>query len=271
MLPDFEKVTAVVREVAAEEALPRFRTLRAEDVQRKRAGDLVTVADLAVERQLARLLPDLLPGSLVVGEEAVEEDARVLSRLVGDDYVWIIDPIDGTGNFARGRPAFAVMVALTRGNDILAGWIHDPLGQRMAIAGRGEGAFLNDVRVRIEQQKDPLELRGTLHFGNYANRAISRRLERNRSRVLTHRSVRCAGHEYLRLLTGESDFALFTKTKPWDHCAGALLHQEAGGTARLLDGHGYRPRDYNADGLLLAPDAKGWQSLHDRLMTPPLH
>ena len=266
MLPDLERVTSLLREVAAEEALPRFRALKEGDVRRKKAGDLVTVADLAVEQQLERRLPELLPGSLVVGEEAVEEDASILDRVAGDDYVWIIDPIDGTANFAQGRPAFAIMVALTRGSEILAGWIHDPLGERTAVGGRGEGAFLNGRRLQIEQGKEASALRGTLHFGNYANREISSRLERARSGVNTHKSVRCAGQEYLRLMQGESDFALFTKTKPWDHCAGVLLHQEAGGAACLLSGQNYSPRDYNALGLLMAPNAGAWQSLYDRLL-----
>jgi len=266
MLPDPDRVTTVLREVAAEEALPRFRALKEGDVRRKKAGDLVTVADLAVERQLERRLVELLPGSLVVGEEAVEEDATVLDRLGTDDYLWIIDPIDGTANFAHGRPAFAVMVALTRGSQILAGWIHDPVGERTAVGGRGEGAFLNGERVRIRQDKEIASLRGTLHFGSYARPEIGRRLERARTRVNTHKSVRCAGQEYLRLMQGESDFALFTKTKPWDHCPGVLLHQEAGGTALLLSGTDYTPKDYNAPGLLMAPNAVAWQALFERLL-----
>jgi len=266
MFPDIERVTAVIREVAEEEALPRFRALKDGDVREKRAGDLVTVADLAVEARLAERLPELLPGSLVVGEEAVEEDATVLDRVTGNDFVWIIDPIDGTTNFAHGRPAFAVMVALTRGHEILAGWIHDPLGKRTAVAGRGEGTYLNGEKVRISAERDVKTLRGTLHFGNYAHPEIGRLLERNRSRVNTHRSLRCAGQEYLRLMRGESDFALFTKTKPWDHCAGVLLHQEAGGAARLLTGKSYGPRDHAAPGLLMAPSEEAWRALHGRLL-----
>jgi len=266
MLPNIERVTSLLHEVAAEEALPRFRALKEGEVRRKRAGDLVTVADLAVEQQLERRLPALLPGSLVVGEEAVEEDPSVLERVAGEDYVWIIDPIDGTANFAQGRPAFAVMVALTRGNRILAGWIHDPLGERTAVGERGEGAFLNGKRLQIRQGKPQSDLRGTLHFGNYASPEIGRRLERSRMKVNTHKSVRCAGQEYLRLMEGESDFALFTKTKPWDHCAGVLLHQEAGGAACLLTGQSYSPRDYDALGLLMAPNRDAWQGLYDRLL-----
>ena len=265
MLPDIERVARVLQEVAAEEALPRLRSLKEGDIRRKRAGDLVTVADLAVEEQLEKRLRQLLPGSLVVGEEAVEEDETVLDRVSGDDYIWIIDPIDGTSNFAQGKPAFAIMVALTRGSEILAGWISDPLGERMAVAEKGEGARLNGERLTIPQGKEPSALCGTLHFGS-ANREITRRLERGRSRVKTQRSLRCAGHEYLRLLQGESDFALFTKTKPWDHCAGILLHREAGGAACLLTGERYTPQDNNALGLLMAPNAQAWQSLYDRLL-----
>lgn len=266
MLPDIDRVTALVREVAAEEALPRFRSLGEEEVQRKKAGDLVTVADLAVERQLSRRLPELLPGSLVVGEEAVEHDPTVLDHVAGEDAVWIIDPIDGTGNFARGKPVFAIIVALSRGSEILAGWIYDPVNDRMAVAGRGEGAWLDGQRLRIENGRPLAALRGTLHFGMFARPELGRRLEQRRSRVTTQKSLRCAGQEYLRLLTGESDFALFTKTKPWDHCAGSLLHAEAGGVNRLLEGREYSARDHSALGLLIAPDEAAWQALYETLL-----
>ncbi|MDF2096188.1 inositol monophosphatase family protein [Aquibaculum arenosum] len=266
MFPDFERIGAVLREVAAEEAMPRFRALADEDVRRKAAGDLVTVADIAVERQLERRLPDFLPGSLVVGEEAVEDDPTVLDRLEGDRHVWIIDPIDGTGNFARGSATFAVMVALTRGTETLGGWIYDPVGQRMLIAERGEGAYLNGERLRATRGKAVTALQGTLHFGSTTDPQVARALSRNESKVGRLKSLRCAGQEYLRLTTGDSDFALFTKTKPWDHCPGVLILEETGGQGRLLNGRPYTARDYRAPGLLLAADAAHWDALQTTLL-----
>src|SRR5437879_2711858 len=108
---DLERVTGLIEETAALEILPRFRKLAAGDIREKEPGDLVTVADEAAEARLTPLLTALLPGSLVLGEEAAAADPKLLNRLLGDHPVWVIDPVDGTGNFAAGRPAFAVMVA----------------------------------------------------------------------------------------------------------------------------------------------------------------
>ena len=112
MTVDIEAVTAILREVAAEEVMPRFRSLAEHEVRAKDGGELVTVADIAAERQITRRLRDLLPGSQVVGEEATAEDPGLLDTFAQEDgWIWVIDPIDGTSNFAGGRPVFALMVA----------------------------------------------------------------------------------------------------------------------------------------------------------------
>ena len=110
--PDIDRVTRLIEEAAAAEIMPRFQRLAAHDVREKAPGELVTIADEAVEARLAPLLTDLLPGSLVLGEEAAAVDRNLLDHLLGEHAVWVIDPVDGTGNFAEGRSAFALMVAL---------------------------------------------------------------------------------------------------------------------------------------------------------------
>ena len=110
-------------------------------MREKGPGDLVTVADEESERQLTRRLMELVPNSAVIGEEAVAADQKVLDRIFDDVPVWIIDPVDGTSNFAAGKPAFGVIVAYARRGETLAGWIHDPLGKRTAVAMKGEGAW----------------------------------------------------------------------------------------------------------------------------------
>src|SRR5262249_31532208 len=105
-------VIALMREVAATHILPRFRKLAAHEIHEKAPGNLVTIADLEAERALTPALTALIPGSLVVGEEAVAHDPAILDRLAGDDPVWVVDPVDGTQNFTKAVPCFAVIVAL---------------------------------------------------------------------------------------------------------------------------------------------------------------
>jgi fructose-1,6-bisphosphatase/inositol monophosphatase family enzyme len=266
MTVDIEAVSAILREVAAEEVMPRFRALAEHEVRAKNGGELVTVADIAAERQITRRLLDLLPGSQVVGEEATAEDPGLLDKFAQvDDWIWIIDPIDGTANFAAGRPVFALMVALVRRGEAEAGWILDPIGPRCATAERGAGAWLDAARLALGPPPPPAALRGTLHASTFATAAMARQIQARRARVGAVKSLRCAGWEYLRLAGGETQFSLFTKLMPWDHVPGTLIFREAGGLAQTLDGAPYGARDHRAPGLLMAPDQASWDWLHDRL------
>ncbi len=267
MIPDIDRVTEIIAEVGQEVVLPRFQALAAHEIQEKAAGDLVTIADLEAETLLAKRLGDLSPGALVVGEEAVEADPDVIENLAQDSaLVWIIDPVDGTGNFSRGVDDFAMMVGLTRGSEILAGWIHRPVGGQTAVAERGGGARLAGNRLRVATAGKPLAMRGTLNAGVFGDKSLGQRIQSRRERVGAVRSLRCAGLEYIRLASGEIHFSLFTKTKPWDHVPGSLIHAEAGGYGRLLDGRPYGPRSGDAKGLLLAPSKAGWEALHRELL-----
>jgi fructose-1,6-bisphosphatase/inositol monophosphatase family enzyme len=111
-------------------------------------------------------------------------------------------------------------------------------------------------------------MRGTLHASTFAPPEMATRIQSRRGLVHAVRSLRCAGHEYLRLASGHLHFSLFTKLMPWDHVPGSLIYREAGGLARTLDGADYLARSYRAAGLLLAPDDKAWRSLHDVLLGP---
>lgn len=265
MLPDIDKVTRLVERVAAEEVLPRFRTLADEDIRRKRGGELVTVADEAAEARLTAALTDLLPGSVVVGEEAAAADPAVVARLSGLEPVWVIDPVDGTTNFSQGIGVFCVMLALICEGRTRAAWIHEPLAGRTAVAETGEGAWINGERLHVAAAKAPAEMRGILYAGSFGDPALIELVRARRGRVQALKSQRCAGAEYLRLVTAEMDFGLFTKLAPWDHAPGVLLHWEAGGIAWMLNGQPFDPVK-PVEGLLLAPDEASWHALHETLL-----
>jgi fructose-1,6-bisphosphatase/inositol monophosphatase family enzyme len=266
MLIDLDAVTKILVETAQEEILPRFQALRAEDILTKDGGEIVTTADHAAEAALTRRLTDLLPGSLVVGEEGVAEDPAVMSRMDGEGPIWVIDPVDGTGNFAKGRPAFAVMVCLVAEGRSLAGWIHDPINERTAVGEAGGGAFMAGRRLAVAKAGPTAEMAGTLHASSYAPKEIAERVRARRDRVSALQSLRCAGLEYLKLLTGEMQFTLFTRLMPWDHAPGILLHEEAGGIALCFDGAPYGARRYRDIGVLMAPNLASWQALHTALL-----
>jgi len=266
---DIDGIAAVIREVAAAEIVPRFQSLAQGDISEKKGGELVTVADVAAERALERRLVDLLPGSLVVGEEAVAERAEVMERLRDPQPVWVIDPIDGTGNFARGVPNFAVQLALVRSGETVAAWIYAPILRQLATGELGSGAVVDGRPCRLQPAGKPAaELRGTLHAGTtFASKEMQRLVQQRRARVDAQKSKAAASIEYLRLLEGEMEFSLFTKMMPWDHAPGCMLLQEAGGVARFTDTReDYTPLRHEGQALLLAPDEASWDALYSVLI-----
>ena len=247
---DVDTVVRIIREVAVEAILPRFCRLEAGDIREKKGpNDLVTVADTEAEILLSQRLRELLPSSVVVGEESVAADAKVLDHLSGGAPVWIIDPVDGTLNFAKGRPRFGVIVALVAEGRTLQGWIHDPLADRTATAVAGQGAWIDGKRQIIGPPAPIMSMRGSAGW---------RRNDRLTACVGKLLNQGSAAHDYLDLLEGRLDFAFFRQLHPWDHAAGVLMHGEAGGHNALLDGNPYRPRP-GGPGLLLAPEAESWR------------
>lgn len=246
---DVQKVVALMRETAAAELVPRFRNLASDEVREKRPGDVVTVADVASEQRLATGLAAILPGIPIVGEEAVEKDPGLIDliRRPGE-ACWVVDPLDGTSNFAAGRNRFAMIVCLIRDCETVAGWILDVPNGRMAVAGKGQGVTVDDLAPPARNSKHPPQ--GFVGFR--VRKEFDRLLGTQRRRLGDLTSFNCAGCEYIDLLTGQRDFSLYRKIKPWDHAAGALMMREAGGVAEHFDGTPYRP-DHGLDtGIITA-------------------
>jgi fructose-1,6-bisphosphatase/inositol monophosphatase family enzyme len=261
-----DEVGTLLRTAAASVILPMFGRLDRADVIEKAPGELVTVADREAERIIAGGLVQLLPGSVVVGEEGVAADPALLRHLHGTAPVWLVDPLDGTGNFAAGRQPFAVMVALLEAGVTRASWILDPIADRLLTAEMGAGSYLDGVAVRSPiVEPDPATLRGAV-MTRFLPPTWRASVEAGAGRigaVLT--GQHCAGQEYTDILTGVQQFALFWRTLPWDHAPGVLLLREAGGVARRLDGRDYHPAD-DRDGLLVAADERIWHTVRDVLL-----
>jgi fructose-1,6-bisphosphatase/inositol monophosphatase family enzyme len=268
MIPNSDSVIQILRQTAAEEILPRFGRLRGDDISEKQPGDFVTTADVEAEKKLNQRLTALMPGSLAVGEEAVDADPGLLDALGGDDPVWIIDPVDGTNNFARGIACFAVIAAYCRGGETVAGWIHDPLNDVTVWAVKGKGAWSAGRQLQVAAPAPVNRMTGSL--GNRLRRQMKARIEDGYGGGPA-RMVRygCTGREYMDLALGKLHFAQYArKLKPWDHAAGVLIHGEAGGYSALSNGDAgfppYRPGPgiINAT-LRMTPDRAGWQAFHD--------
>ncbi|HVY12875.1 MAG TPA: inositol monophosphatase [Alphaproteobacteria bacterium] len=267
---NIERIGEIIREVAAAEVMPRWQKLEKHEILEKTGPkDLVTVADRACEKALAPRLVAELAGSVVVGEEGVEADASVYKQLEGGQLVWVIDPVDGTMAFSEGRREFDVMVALTRGKELLAGWIYSPTDDDLYMAEKGSG-ILRSHRLPTTGDAKPLPIspakigNDIKDFSGILGRANFSEEQRNALKTKQPHFKKwlptvCAGHDYTRLVRGEAQFAVYNKCMAWDHAPGLALLQEIGFKFARFDGSPYRLSDPSG-GLLIVPSAQ-WEEI----------
>ncbi|NBM20367.1 inositol monophosphatase family protein [Streptomyces sp. GC420] len=244
---DLSAVEEAVRRAAADEIMPRFRQLAAHEIVEKNGPhDLVTVADRLAEEHLTASLTALLPGSVVVGEEAVHADPAVYEALSGDAPVWIVDPVDGTRQFVHHDPGFCTLVALARGGELLASWTFAPALKEMAVAVRGRGARLNGQPIRSGSPEPGKTLEVAMSHPDFTTEEQKRALLGLRTPGIHGRPCGSAGLEYLDVARGAIDAVAFSWENAWDHAAGLLLLTEAGGAHATLSGAPFRLAGGNA-------------------------
>jgi fructose-1,6-bisphosphatase/inositol monophosphatase family enzyme len=257
------QVSNLLREVAAEVVMPRFRKLGEAEVRVKSPGEEVTIADEEAERLLNVRLPALLPGSRVIGEEAVSANPELLQGL-GEGTVFVVDPVDGTSNFVKGSPCFSMMVALLREGEAIASWMLSPATGMLHVAERGAGAWVDGVRVKVGQPPQWIGLRGGV-LTRFLPAEIAARVQANgRDIAAILPGMFCAGEEYPAIVRGEQNFVVFWRGLPWDHAPGTLFLEEAGGRAARFDGRPYRPAEQGF-GILAAQTPELWDELQRRL------
>ncbi|MBB5985521.1 inositol monophosphatase family protein [Sphingobium lignivorans] len=251
-----DSVADLMRAVARDVVLPRYRNLATHEVEEKTAGELVTIADREAEERLNEGLARLLPEAGLVGEEACAADPARMNDLA-TGLNWLIDPIDGTGNFAAGRPPFAIMVALVDAGVTQAGWMLDPLTGRLCHAALGQGASIDGERVIARESGAALPIAGiSLLFVKPEDRQGL--IDRIEGRFAMADIPRCAGEQYPRIVLGTHDLAVFERTLPWDHAPGALFVNEAGGRVARPDGSPYRLGAEPGRGMLAAASPAMW-------------
>jgi fructose-1,6-bisphosphatase/inositol monophosphatase family enzyme len=265
-------VHKLMREASQRAILPRWRMLAAHEiVSKKPSGDLpdvVTIADREAEAILGEGLARLIPQAAIVGEEACHTDPAMLDRL-GEALCWVVDPLDGTNNFAEGEPPFGILIALVERGETVAGWLYDCLNGRFCHAERGQGAFVDGERIvaRATGADPPIAANSLIYMRPAKRAAVA-------AEIALHYTLvdipRCAAEQYPRLVLGQNDVAIFERTLPWDHAAGVLFVNEAGGKAARPDGSEYRVADYDRPGLIGAASEALWEDLAARLNALPV-
>lgn len=258
-------VINILRRAARTEIMPRFRALNAADITTKTGPeDLVTVADTAAEAMITRALRMAFPDALVIGEEAVSDDASLLDKIADAPLCFIIDPVDGTWNFARGLAVFGIILAVTQFGKPAFGLIYDPVMDDWAIADEQSPAQMQHPsgmvrKLQVSEGKQLAELSGYMPlylFGKEQREKLTTTLT-DFGRVST---LRCSAHEYRMLAQGHIDFLLTESLNPWDHAAGVLICQQAGGHVEMLSGGPY-DATLRKGHILAAPDKTTWNRL----------
>lgn len=259
----FDRVPALLAEAAGELIAPRFRGLHAGDIEEKAPGELVTIVDREVEAKLSPALESLLRGSRVVGEEACATQPSLIAGL-DHGHVWLLDPLDGTGNFIAGRPEVAILLALLRRGETVASWMLDPLDGTLYTAQQGAGAWCDGERVQASGADGVRPLKGIVKTRFLPPGVKERVIARCASLEDQQPGTNCTAADYPAITGGASDFALYWRTLPWDHAPGVLFLTEAGGHAARLDGTPFRAHE-KRPGLLAASDKATWERTHGLL------
>ena len=212
---------------------------RRDDIQTSKKGinDYVTSVDKAAEAEIIEIIQKSYPDHTIISEE--------LGALEGkdSDIQWVIDPLDGTTNFVKGLPHFSVSIAIRVKNRTEVGVVYDPIRNELFTAVRGEGAKLNEVRLRVDSQN---ELNGAILATGFPFKqpnlmptqfAIMNNLI---DEAADFRRTGSAALDLCYVASGRVDGYFEMGLKPWDCAAGDLIVREAGGLVCDFNaGHGY--------------------------------
>ncbi|MBT8427081.1 MAG: inositol monophosphatase [Erythrobacter sp.] len=247
-----------MQRVTEKAIMPRFRNLSEGEVEDKGGNDPVTIADKESEALLREGLAAIDPTIGFVGEEVAHTDPAVLDNL--GEACWIVDPVDGTRNFAHGKPPFGVIIARADGGLAQSGWLYDCVSGRFCAAHRGKGAFVDGERVtsRSTGKTPPVAAISLIFMEEERRQATRRHISPNYELVDI---PFCAAEQYPRLGLGQNDVSIFERTLAWDHAAGALWLEEAGGKVARPDGSAYRVDEWDRKGLLGAANPQLWHEL----------
>ncbi|MCR5420365.1 MAG: inositol monophosphatase [Lachnospiraceae bacterium] len=230
MFKDFDKIELLARECG--EIIKNADRYNADTMQKEGHANFVTEYDIKVQAKLKKGLLELLPCAGFFGEEG-END-----RFPDDEYVFVVDPIDGTTNFMKGFNMSAIAISLLKDMDRLFGLVYNPFSDEMFTAVKGEGANLNGKKIRVSNE--PLE-RGVVLFGTspYYPDLIKSAFDKAYSFMDKCIDVRRMGSAELDLCyvaCGRAELYFEPFIQPWDYAAGSLIVEEAGGRVSKWDG-----------------------------------
>ena len=247
-----ERIIPIVREASGLMVRSGFEVM-----EKGSNVNIVTSSDIAVQEFLVGKLSEIVPGA---GFFCEEEDLNDVSH----EYVWIIDPIDGTANYARGIDHCSISVALAKGGEVIAGVVFSPWRNELFHAEKGTGAFLNGKPIRVSGKpfKDGLMCTAMSTYRKEYAKVCSDIIFDVFMRCNDLRRFGSAALELCLMAAGQIDLYFEMRLQPWDYAAASLILSEAGGASCGFDGE---PLSLTKQSLVLAANSR--DNLDDLLAT----
>ena len=243
-------VIAAVKLVTAEEIMPRYLKVAH---QHKSDGSLCTEADIEAQSALKKKLQAIL-NVPVLGEEMTATEQQSLWK-EGHEGLWCVDPIDGTSNFARGLPYFAVSVALLREGKSVLGVVYDPVANEMFAAELERGAFLNGEKlVPREAVNDIAHSLACVDMKRLSKKLVTQLA--GKPPYCSQRNFGASALDWCYTAAGRFDMYLHGGQKLWDYAAGSLILSESGGHACCIEDDDFGKCDIWQRSVIAAHDAK---------------
>lgn len=254
---DVNQIGAVVADVSNRVAIPKYKNLRPDEISEKDRNDYVTSVDFEIQQSLINSLKEHYPNSIFISEEMQHHySAKEIKELSKTQHVWIIDPLDGTGNFVKGNPNFRSVVALIQDGEPKASWIHSPLNNETLCALSGEGSWELRSGKEINVNQNESKTNEVLDVNSNVKEIYNEDYK--------IRNLHCRSATYGAMAQGKIDGAVFTKElKWWDHIPGTLLHKEAGGVNAMINGEDYG-LETTSRNLISANSPTLWRDLQRR-------
>ena len=230
---DNDYIKDILFDVSKHIILPKFKKLKKTDIRFKNNKDVVTVVDIEVETKLKKILLDLIPNSLFVGEESYSLNPKIIKSYNDNVFCWTVDPIDGTKNYINGLNKFAIMIALTFKNKILQTWIYKPVNSEFSYAMLNSGTYINKKKFFINKKIDISKAIGSISSKYWDNKINIVNKIKNKFKNIN--SYGCIGLEYIDIVKEIRHFSILSKLSPWDHIPGILILKEAGGSILHFD------------------------------------
>lgn len=217
-----------------------FGKLEESQIHLKGAHDIVTEIDKKVEAMYADEIRKAFPDHGIIGEEGTSENPD-------QEFLWVLDPLDGTKNYSVENPFFCTSICLLQNKDPIISVIHEPITDNLYYATKGEGAFVNGKPIHVSKKEDMRE--SMILYCHAAKPEAIREAERYvvELKLATKDAarLRSAGSEMALVAKGACEAYLMNQLPLWDLAAGALLVREAGGKATDFEGNEWRPDSSN--------------------------